>query len=602
MIRWEAFGIRARALVIAVAAAIAVPGGTLASQIVLPGLVEEVVEGHTVFALLEKARFTNVTREVAAVAVLIRERLVARENFKGVEWFNAQYLVSPYVNDAPVTRFPCGGAVLAVNAGDPDPRTMLASYDQSDQLQEFFNDPSDPYDVLAQEDASYENPDPLVYEQSGDYTLLGLYHDREYDSPVAIDDAGTPGSTPGAFQPKANSWVDYDETANRVTTSTVTGVLNYVESYLVTDPNDHAWIIDKYNGISTVSLDLSAPGSAAITTSTFPVWAVNILGKPAFTPDDGIVSCTPFVDDPWQQSHVHRAFITADAAVCGVTSATPLPDSCPSDAPGLGVDTDGDGFPVDGLDAKPPAIGYYEPTDPATNGGATYCYDGNAPQGANVGRSPGTGCLHGGAGLNPLRQYNAVLEFFLGPEDAYVTGSAAHAADETNGCESAGTYNGLYGPVPKASTEWLCPLGDDSKEGNSHPFNPPGVYVPTVFDPTTGAPIAGTGEWYDVWSFNRECANGYDEYPVLPLELDTPPKNSCDSFDHDAHNRGVIDLYYSNTARPMEPLVRVFAILDYEGRTDEFHENNGDPGTAPSPDHPGTPDFDPLPATYLADS
>ncbi len=589
-------------LAVAAVALVAVPAYAAATQIVLPGVTEEVVEGHTVFAVIEKARFTNVTIEAAAVAVLVREREVARENFKGVLWFNDQFLVSPYVSNINSARYPCGGAVIAVNTGDPDPRTMLVSYDQTDQLQEFFNDPADPYDTTSQEDSAYENPDPLLYEQSGDYTFAGLYHNREYDSAVAIDDSGAPGATPGSFQPKANSWLDYDETYNRVTSSTVTGVLNYVESYLITDPNDHTWVVDKYNGISTVSVDLSVPGSAAITTSTFPLWVVNILGKPVFTPDDGMRSCSPFTDDPWQQSRINQAFITADNAVCSVTAATPVPDSCPSDPPGLGVDTDGDGVPIDGLDAKPPAIGYYEPTDPATNGGATYCYDGNSLQGSNVGRAPGTGCLHGGPGANPLRLYNAVLYFYLGPLDVYITHAEAHAADDTNGCEETATYNGLYGPIPKAPTEWLCPLGDEHKEGNSHPFNPPGIYLPTIFDPTTGAPIAGTGEWYDIWSFNRECSMGFDEYPLLPLELDTPPKNSCDANEHDIHNRGEIDLYFSGTARPMEPPARAFAILDYEGRTDEFHENNGDPGTAPAPNHPGTPDFDPLPATYLADS
>ncbi len=581
-----------RALVIAAIALVAVPTYAVASQIVLPGVTEEIVEGHTVFAVIEKARFTNVTIEAAAVAVLVREREERVSTFKGVLWFNDQFLVSPEVSHRTSFRHPCGGAVIAVNTGDPDPRTMLVAYDETDQLQQFSNDPSDPYDTLSQEDPAYENPDPLVYEQSGDYSFLGTTAGREYDSPVAIDDAGTPGATPGSFQPHGNAWLDVDNTHNRITTSALTGVLNYVESYLITDPNDHTFIVDKYDGVSTVSVATVGPNVQKAVTSTFPLWVVNVLGKPFFTPDDGTLSCDPFEDDPWSQSTITSTFETADGLVCGVTTTTPVPDSCPSAPPGLGVDTDGDGVPIDGLDARPPAIGYYEPTDPATNGGASYCYDGNDRQGSNVGRAPGTGCLHGGVGANKLRQYNAVLYFYLGPKDVYITHAEAHAADDTNGCEETASYNGLYGPLPKDPTEWLCPVGDEHKEGNSHPFNPPGLYVPTVFDPTTGAPLAGTGLYYDVWSWNRLCSMGFDEEPGLPLELDG--KASCDANEHDVHNRGVIDLYYSPTARPLEPPARQFAVLDYEGRLDEFHENNGDPGSAPSPDHAGTPDFDPV--------
>ncbi len=612
-----------RALVLALAVSVvSVPAYAAASQFVFPGLVEEVVEGHTVFASIEKARFTNVTIEAAAVGVLVREQSVATELVKGVLWFNDQFLTSPSHNGKENTRYPCGGAVLAVNAGDPDPRTMLVSYDGTDQLTEAFNSPTDPYDALAQEDGEYEDPDPGVYAQSGDYTLLGLYHDREYDSGVAIDDAGAPGAaTPGAFQPRTNAWLDYHEdddadpkTGDRVTSSLVTGVLAYVESYLVTDPNDRTWVVDKYDGVSTVAIEPGNPGAIAIATSRFPTWVVNVLGKPVFVPDDGVASCPPFVDDPWQQSRLAQVFVHADERACSFTTTQPtlspvLPDVCPSDAPGaFGGDANGDGLPIDGLDLKPPAIGYYEPTDPATNGGASYCYDGKAPIGLNAGRPPGSGCLHYPDPHTPfdpwnrLRLYNSVLYFYLGPGDVYITHAEAHAADDTNACEETASYNGLYGPVAKAPTEWLCPGGDEHKEGNSHPFNPPGLYVPTAFDPLTGAPIAGTGEWYDVWSANRECSMGFDAYPLLPLELDTPPKSSCDASEHVVHNRGVIDLYYSPTARPMEPPARVFAVLDYEGRTDEFHENNGDPGTAPSPHHPGTPDFDPLPSSYLSES
>ncbi len=545
------------------------PAWAAATQIVLPGVTEELVEGHTVFTVIEKARFANSTTEAAAVAVLVRERVAVRESFRGVLWFNDQYLVSPFVSLRDAPRYPCGGALIAVNAGDPDPRTMLVSYNQADQLTALRNDPNDPDDVLVQEDPAYENPDPVTYQQSGDYNFLGTPLDtgpygepgRQWDAPGAIDDPGTPGATPGAFQPGSNAWADFDASDSRITSSLLTGALQYIESYLVTDPNDHVWVIDTYDGIHTIAIDLTAPGTVVETASWFPIWVVNVLGKPVFTPDDGDRSCPPFVDDPWQQSAITRTADTAADAVCGLTTTTALPDACPYSPPGLGIDSDGDGVPVDGLDARPPAIGYYEPTDPATNGGATYCYDGNAPQGANAARGPGDGCDHSD-GVNPLRLYNAVLYFYLGPEDVHIAAFAPHGDADTNGCAATLTYNGVAGPVPKAPTEWTCPGGDDDAEGNSHPFNPPGLYVPTVFDPTTGTPIAGTGEWYDVHARSRLCSNGRDA------------TGACNPGEHALHDRGAIDLYFSPTARPMEPPTRRFAVLDYEGRTDEFHEND----------------------------
>ncbi len=581
------------------ALALTLPAYAAATQVVLPGLVEEVVEGHTVFAVVEKVRFENRTVEAAAVAVLVRERSVSRSNFKGVLWFNDQYLVSPtYVNRTSF-RYPCGGSILAVNAGDPDPRTMSVSYNRVDQVQVRDDRADDPYDTLGQEDAAYEDPDPGAYRQSADYSNLGRAHRRDYDNGAAIDDAGTPGATPGSFQPRANSWLDVDDDYNRVTSSTVTGVLNYVESYLVTDPNDHAWVVDKYDGISTVSVDLDAVGGVAITTSRFPVWAVNVLGRSAFVPDDGERSCPPFTDDPWGQSRLYSTHASASAALCSVTGSPTVPDACPTAPPGLGADTDGDGIPTDGWDSKPPILGYYEPTDPATGGGASYCYDGNERQGPNVGVAPGSGCGHS-ADANPLRIYNAVLYFMLGPEDVYVTGADPHGASDTNACEETPSYNGLYGPIGKAPTEWLCPGGDEHAEGNSHPFNPPGVYVPTAFDPVSGGPIGGTGRWHDVWSWNRECSLGYAIDAYGPIEADG--KSECDPAEHAIHNRGFIDVYYSPVARPFEPPVRAFAVLDHEGSLDEFHENNA-PQPRPHPENvPPDADVDVLGSAWLSES
>lgn len=634
-------------LAVAAIALLSVPAYAAATQIVVGPLTEQVVEGHTVFAVIEKARFRNQTIEAAAVAVLVRERVQERENVKGVLWFNDQYLVSPSNIDSAFTRYPCGGAVIAVNAGDPDPRTMLVGYNDTDSYTNImsanFGTSGDEQDVLSQDEdysnfALFDDPPPSqgpLGTTPADSFFVdgpGVTHAE------TMNDAGTPGATtPGSFQPDGNAWVDVsdpDGLSNptilpTVSTSTPTGLFNYEESYLITDPNDHTWIIDKYNGITVDSINLNT-GDLVETTSLFPLWVVNILGKPVFTPDDGILSCSPFVDDPWQQAVINENFVIADELACDTTTAAgpPVPVTCPSSPPGLGVDVDGDGVPTDGLDAKPPAIGYFEPTQTggADEGTVSYCYEGNAqPRPGEAARAPGSGCNHGMTylppppdetllfgfgnaldlgdrqGNHPLRLYNALLYFYT--EDCE-TGSniddvravacfVPHNLDDTNGCQ--------------AGTEWHCPTWvfadtdgdgipdsyvpgaeDDDLEGNSHPFNPPGLYVPAVFDPTTGTQVGGTGEWYDFWAINRACSTGYSD-----VDTDANGQPVCNRNEHIEHDRGLIDLYFSPSARPLEPPLRSFAELDYEGRIDEFHENNENPNANPGePGHPGTPDND----------
>jgi hypothetical protein len=94
-------------------------------------VVEQLVEGHTVFSVVEVARAKERTQAdefAAAVAVLVQEtthRPALANRFAGVLWFNDQYLTessSSYRTQRPERRTPCTGAVLAVNAGDADPR------------------------------------------------------------------------------------------------------------------------------------------------------------------------------------------------------------------------------------------------------------------------------------------------------------------------------------------------------------------------------------------------------------------------------------------------------------------------------------------------
>lgn len=117
-----------RALVLGCAAVILLAGIGVAAPLVTPPEVDSLVEGHTVFTIVEVARVTR-SEEVhfgAAVAVLVREHEVAQHaaRFPGVLWFNDQYLVDPVTvvaSDEETVRYPCTGAVLAVNEGDPIP-------------------------------------------------------------------------------------------------------------------------------------------------------------------------------------------------------------------------------------------------------------------------------------------------------------------------------------------------------------------------------------------------------------------------------------------------------------------------------------------------
>ena len=130
-----------RLLITLLAVLIIVPGLGATAAIVVPPEPEQLVEGHTVFTVIQTMDVADETQErfAAAVAVLVREHIVDQKMFRfpGVLWFNDQYLVcpgyttdnKPYAsgtcpaNDAridPVPRYPCG-AVIAVNAGGAVP-------------------------------------------------------------------------------------------------------------------------------------------------------------------------------------------------------------------------------------------------------------------------------------------------------------------------------------------------------------------------------------------------------------------------------------------------------------------------------------------------
>ena len=122
-----------RTWIIPLAVLLVVSSFGAALPIAVPPEPETLVEGHTVFTVIEQVNKGGTFDEEygAAVAVLVREASKSADSFRfpGVLWFNDQYLVNPYTNDnvQPDFRFPCTGAVLAVNKGSPDPVAAFAA-------------------------------------------------------------------------------------------------------------------------------------------------------------------------------------------------------------------------------------------------------------------------------------------------------------------------------------------------------------------------------------------------------------------------------------------------------------------------------------------
>src|SRR5581483_11604839 len=157
-----------RKWIIALAIMLAAPAvGAAATIYVAAPTPEQVVEGHTVFTVIQAANVTrtNETKFAAAVAVLVREYSASETVFRfpGVLWFNDQYLVDPSTdvqcnngadasNGCATFRYPCNGAVLMVNQGDADPRpaslggndAALVAFTAPNYVESYFvTDPND---------------------------------------------------------------------------------------------------------------------------------------------------------------------------------------------------------------------------------------------------------------------------------------------------------------------------------------------------------------------------------------------------------------------------------------------------------------------------
>lgn len=371
-----------RTWIIPLAVLLVVPALGAATPIVAPPERENLVEGHTVFTVIEQVTTTavNHTEYAAAVAVLVREAtaIVQNDRFPGVLWFNDQYLVDPIksYNAQVNVRYPCTGAVLAVNAADPDPRLA---------------------------------PWPLGGMQGG-----------------------------------------------------------YIESYLITDPNDRSWNVDKWtytNGGGVTEL----------------IWTVAILDNQAGynTPDDGSSNCGP-VSELTVTAHLHEGPIYSNDSVSAHPVAQPVV-SCRVTTTNNGCEdaTNNSMGAVNGAgNTVAPGSNVVDPQSYETavqNDGCTGdSQAGRANPGITQPYNQGEqNCYMDGYGHGA--KYNAVLFFFL--EDLTVAGADKDhnvPSSDVSGCQVETDPNAAF-----FTDHWPCPggggsfaAGNDNGEGNSHVFNP----------------------------------------------------------------------------------------------------------------------------------
>lgn len=494
-----------RMLAVAAVLALAVPTLGAAAPIVAPPQPEQLVEGHTVFTVIEVFNNTTTIRAefAAAVAVLVREYDASyRANrFPGVLWFNDQYLVNPEDNANAVRnfRYPCGGAVLAVNAGDPDPRVIMANVGSSGETR----------DVITGVDYSSTSPD------DPDSAWVNVTTDGT--TPSASSDIPTGVNDPDRVfdQPVGHALIPKDM-------GQFADTFSYEESYLITDPNDHVWVIDKYMSYTRIGTN-TLPGTATVYAR--PVWAVNILGSPVFIPDDGIVSCGPYND------LISNLYGYAPGQASGY-------DTSGADDP---VGTAWDPTVGEAVPYRDNPVGGYD--EPSTNG---FCYNGNPQPCAGV--KP----------TLPIRLYNALLYFKLA--DLTVAGDPRDHSDHVN----SGDTNGC-----QVGTEWQCPDDDDDREGNSHPFHPtPGAGTPP------NPPHTDTGLCPGYPTVGNAFYNG-DEISNHggSARADAGDAPYCDNL-HATRN---VDIYFSAAGRPFAPVYRNWALIDTAGSDAPFHQHT-DPG------------------------
>lgn len=484
-----------------------------ATPIVVPPVPEKLVEGHTVFGLIDIVSVVNETEAefAAAVAVLVREYQAKHRaaRFPGVLWFNDQYLTDPYQAEDDAYpgrrsagrnaewRYPCGGAVLAVNAGDPDPRVAIA------QMNGTY--PTHPLVDRRFNGSSYEQY-PAGSDQDGNNFS---WIDLEFNLTDPTN-------------PYARAYSDTLRTGSQ-----------YEKSYSITDPNDHNWVIDVYKFYQRDHFPspLNVRGMYE-----YRVWVVNMLGTAAYVPDDPELSCLPFADllsgrvlSPLCQNADDVQ--GDDGLPLDCTQSFLYDRGCNGRILGNGYDTGAaePGYLGSSPYADDPCKDYREPS---RNG---YCYGGQAP-------SSTSGCAD--RAETPLRTYNALLYFEL--KDLKVPDAPRDHSDPTNSTDT----NGCYEPGSAAwasPDEYGCPAGDDDAEGNSHPFHP---LTPTHKHDGTKCP--------DLFRGPNPTNHGGS----------TDPEARCD-YVHATRN---IDIYFGS--RPAPPVGRRNAVSDSQGSNAPFHDHH----------------------------
>lgn len=588
-----------RMLAVAAVLVMAVPALGAATPIVVPPVPEQLVEGHTVFTVIEIVAVTqtNETRFAAAVAVLVREYQAEEraQRFPGVLWFNDQYLVNPYqdANEDQSFRYPCGGAVIAVNRGDPDPRMAIARVNTGNPAVIAGGTAVVPAGFVDSEvtDATVVyGDDSYTYDETWTKPYPGTYYygqdgnaanDPDAPSDYAWIGANPDQGTVNADDQTVSGNIVYSDTVLGATAGGIDGALfnltppwDYRESYLITDPNDHSWVIDKYEfytrdtnahsqneynlGVKGEDVPMNgdfqpsehspiASGGLLETQYAYPVWVVNMLGSPVFVPDNGIggvENCAPFKD------LLEDVTAPLQDATCGYAGAGAIPPW--TDDPCMGYqEPSRNGYCYGGQSAA----------DGCFQGPTGNCDDNRHMEGAGPGAA---GCGYAGSPPyvnTPLRQYNALLYFKL--DDLRVFGGVRDHSDPTGGTDTNGCSEEQYpwGPnPPQAAYDWQCPGGDDDAEGNSHPFHPstPAHALAEECAPQFAGPNpANHGGSSYITPDMRANDDGWYEFAA-----------PCDYL-HATRN---IDIYFNGGGRPFPPPLRNFVVTDVEGSSAPYQD------------------------------
>ncbi|HVL48870.1 MAG TPA: hypothetical protein VM889_09960 [Candidatus Thermoplasmatota archaeon] len=390
---------RTRLLIVAAVAAIVIlPGVVVAGQVVSNG-----TKFKTEQVIEGHNVFTVVqamtNKNITGVTVLVREKVVSG----GKLWFNDQYLISPQ------QAMSSANANLTDCAYEPDGSYACNRYPCGGFVM-----------VVPAGTPRFRTPE----ERGGTLT------------PV-IDAAGRPSPF------NSPEWT-----------------ANWQEQYFITDPNDHTFVVDKYqisysyNQYDKIEDFPNGPAQGtqtAYTIGSTVAWFVNILGSPDFTSDDGVSNCGAYIDNPPagynQPALIDGQLVCYDGNVEG-------PDGCTYDA---------------------------------------YAHNTSYPR-----PSPEDGVVY-----HNYRRYNAEVVMFMNDLPGRTTNGATHnlsSTRATNGCDSNTYQRNADGTSTSVKSEWTCFDDNDNAEGFSHPFNP---FLPDPSDPDYDAEHKHDTALIDIWYYPR---------------------------------------------------------------------------------------------------